>query len=380
MKVMLIGTDRKLFTLGSPVLSRTLEYAKKIEELHVLVFTLKSEGHAFKKVGNLFLHPTNSITKWFYVFNAKKLGVKIILENKFVKGDSVISSQDPFQTGHVGLFLKNRFSFPFQVQIHTDFLSRHFRSSFLNKIRVRVSKKIIPKADGIRVVSSVIADSLKKEFPKLSVTPSILPVFVDIEKIFHTPITHDLEKEFPQFKFTIFMASRLTKEKRFDTALFALKKIIKQYPHAGLVIAGDGPQKSYIEALAKRLKIDKHVALIGWQNDLVSYYKTCDTFLLTSEYEGYGMTLIEAGAAGAMIVTTKAGVAQTSLFDDERNAHVCPVGDDECIANCIIGVIMDNQRRELFAHNIQQAIRATAISQEEYSEKYVELLSSLIKK
>jgi glycosyltransferase involved in cell wall biosynthesis len=379
MKVLLIGTDRKLFDENSGVFSRTSEYAKKVEELHVLIFTLKNEGHKFKKIGNLYLHPTNSLTKWFYVFNGKSLGSKITLDNKFIKDDSVISSQDPFQTGLVGLYLKSKFNFPFQVQIHTDFLSPHFRTSFLNKIRVRMSKKVIPRADGIRVVSSVVADSLKKEFPKLSIKPSVLPVFVDIRKILETPITRDLEKDFPQFKFTIFMASRLTKEKRFDIALQALKKVIKDYPHAGLVIAGDGPDKNNIVSLSKKLKIDKHIALIGWQNDLISYYKTCDTFLLTSEYEGYGMTLIEAGASGAMIVTTKVGIAQTSLFVDEHNSHICAVGDSECIANCIIGVIMDNQRRELFAHNIEEEIKKIAVSKEEYAEQYVNLLSGLLR-
>ncbi len=380
MRAILIGSDRKLFADGSPVLSRTLEYAKKVEELHIIIFTLKNEGHKFKKIGNLFLHPTNSTTKWFYTSSAKRLGVKIVKENKLVSGNTVVSSQDPFQAGLVGLFLKNKFNFPLQVQIHTDFLSPHFRSSFLNKIRVRISKKVLPKADGVRVVSSVVLDSLKKEFPNLSVTPSVLPVFVDIEKIIHTSITHDLEKEFPQFKFTIFMASRLTPEKRFDTALFAFKKILKEYPHAGLVIAGSGPEEGNIKSFAKKFGIEKQVALIGWQDDLISYYKTCDVFLLTSEYEGYGMTLIEAGASGAMIVSTKVGLAKTNIFVDEENSHICPVGDYDCIASCVVAIMRDNQKREVFSHKIQENIRSLAISKEDYASKYVGLLNDLLKK
>jgi glycosyltransferase involved in cell wall biosynthesis len=46
------------------------------------------------------------------------------------------------------------------------------------------------------------------------------------------------------------------------------------------------------------------------QSTLFSYYKTCDAFLVTSLFEGYGMVLVEASAAGAKIVSTDVGVAK----------------------------------------------------------------------
>jgi glycosyltransferase involved in cell wall biosynthesis len=57
---------------------------------------------------------------------------------------------------------------------------------------------------------------------------------------------------------------------------------------------------------------------------------------LTSEYEGYGMTLIEALAASCPIVTTKVGIAKTDLFKDGVNSFVCPVGDVDCLSKKII--------------------------------------------
>jgi glycosyltransferase involved in cell wall biosynthesis len=123
--------------------------------------------------------------------------------------------------------------------------------------------------------------------------------------------------------------------------------------------------------------LEKHVALIGWQDDPVAYYKTCNVFLLTSEFEGYGMTLVEAGAAGTMVVTTKVGIAKTNLFRDEENCHVCPVGDYECLSNCITEIIHDNPKRELFAHRLQDAVRAAAGTKEAYYNAYIGLLQQL---
>jgi len=379
MKVLSIGTDRKLFEENSVVLSRSLEYAKKMEELHIIVFSLKNHNLKSRQIGNLYLYPTNSFSRWTYFLGAYSLGKKIIIENKFVRGLSVITAQDPSETGFVGWLLKTKFRLPLQLQIHTDSLDQHFKNSFLNHVRVILAKFLIPKADGLRVVSDKIASSLIKSFSNLKIKPTILPVFVDVSYIENTPITKDLKKEFPQFTFIIFMASRLTKEKKIDTALYALKDIVNNFPKTGLIIAGDGSEKNYLENLTKTLEISKNGIFIGWQNYLISYYKTANVFWLTSVYEGYGMTIIEAYSAGCPVVTTDVGIAH-DLFIDGENAFICPIGDVGCFTRHTTELMTDGSKRELFKHKIKDSIKDTVISREEYVIRYVSLLEDLLKK
>jgi len=378
MKVLSIGTDRKLFEENSAVSLRSLEYAKKMEELHIIVFSLKSHNLKTRQIGNLYLYPTNSYSKLTYVFGAYSIGKKIIVENKFIRGLSVITAQDPFETGLVGWLLKIKFRLPLQLQSHTDFMSSYFKNSFLNRVRVILAKFLIPKADGLRVVSDKISSSLTRHFSNLKIRPFILPVFVDAHYIENAPITKDLKKEFPQFTFIIFMASRLTKEKKVDTALYAMRGIISNFPKTGLIIAGDGPEKVYLENLVKSLGISNNVIFVGWQDDLISYYKTANTFWLTSAYEGYAMTLIEASFAGCPVVTTDVGVAH-DLFIDGENAFICSVGDAGCFTRRTIELVTDNSKRELFKRKIRDSIRDVAISREEYVIKYVSLLENLLK-
>jgi glycosyltransferase involved in cell wall biosynthesis len=372
MKVISIGTDRKMFQEGSVALLRTEEYAKRIDEMHLVVFTLKKENHKELHLGNLHIYPTNSRTQWLYMRDGIALGRKIAATLK----TAVISTQDPFQTGYVGAQMKKEFKFPLQVQVHTDFLSRHF-GGFLNSVRKMIAAHVLKYADRVRVVSEPIETALEEKYPQLKGKIDILPIFVDVERIADAPALRDIKKDFPQWKFHIFMASRLSEEKRFDIALKTLKRVVEKYPYAGLVIAGSGDQKERIENLARKMGLEKHVALIGWQDDPVAYYKTCNVFLLTSEFEGYGMTLVEAGAAGTMVVTTKVGIAKTNLFRDEENCHVCPVGDYECLSNCITEIIHDNPKRELFAHRLQDAVRAAAGTKEAYYNAYIGLLQQL---
>ena len=222
--------------------------------------------------------------------------------------------------------------------------------------------------------------SITKHFPNLSIKPETLPVFVDTQKIMDAVPKRDIKKDFPQFKFIIFMASRITPEKNLDTAIHVLNKIVEQFSYVGLVIAGEGEEKVNLENLARKLGVADKVVFIGWQDDLVSYYKTADVFLLTSEYEGYGMTLIEAGASGSAIVTTKVGVADTDLFVNGKNSYVCPPWDTECLFHSVLGLIMDDKKRELFKQEMQDSIRKISITKEEYIAKYVSLLQNLSEK
>ncbi len=61
-----------------------------------------------------------------------------------------------------------------------------------------------------------------------------------------------------------------------------------------------------------KLKLDDNVVLDGWQNKetIYSYYKTADLLLVTSDYEGYGMTIIEALASGLPVLSTDVGIAR----------------------------------------------------------------------
>ena len=77
-----------------------------------------------------------------------------------------------------------------------------------------------------------------------------------------------------------------------------------------MLIVGDGNKKKMLEKKAKDLGIEGSVVFLGWQNDVITYYKTCDIFLSTSWYEGYGLSLVEAHSLGIKVVSTDVGIAK----------------------------------------------------------------------
>ena len=338
MRVLMISTDKNVFEEKSEVRQRMIEYGRLVDELHVIVFTKQQSQISnlkSKNFGNVFLYPTNSQNRLFYIFDAVKISKKI-------KNIDLITTQDPFETGLAGWRLARKFSLPLQIQVHTDFLSPYFKKeSFLNKLRVYLAKFLIKRASCVRVVSERIKKSLVANACLLArrgytLYPIVvLPVFVDVEKIKNAPIKTDLRKKYSQFDFIILMASRFSKEKNISLAIDAMAEVVKHYPMAGLLIIGDGPQHEALKLQITNYKLQKNIVLENWTNDLSSYYKTADLFLLTSNYEGYGRTLIEAASVGCKIISSDVGVADEILPEE----NIFEPGNKEQLKEKIIKAI-----------------------------------------
>jgi glycosyltransferase involved in cell wall biosynthesis len=381
MKVLSIGRDKdgKIFDKNNAVGNRNVSYGRLMQSLDIIVFTLKSQ--AFNKTSlseNVTIYPTNSSSRWFFVLDAISLGKKIIKENKFVRGDSVVTCQDPFECGFIGWRIARYFRLPLHLQIHTDFLSPYFKTSFFQRFRVFVAKFLIPRADFVRVVSLRIALSLKKSGLKLKHPARVLPIRIDVESIINNSSekiseSSDLKKLFPQFKFIILMASRLTKEKCIDDALSAFADIAQSHPYVGLVVAGDGPLIDQLKNMAKNLGISEKVIFLGFRGDVFSLMKSANMFLSTSEYEGYGMSLVEAGLSRLPVLSTDAGISGEILVH-LKNSYICPVGNISCIKEGIKTLISDNSLRLILSQNLSADINSYIPNKEEYVKSYVALL------
>ncbi len=347
MNILSISSDRKLFEYGSAVRSRLLEYGRLAEELHIIVFAKRSHGFKMETFPpNIFAYPTNSANRWMYIFDALRISKRIHTKYQISNTDWVVTTQDSFESGLVGYFIARALGARLHLQIHTDFMSPYFaRESFLNRVRVHIAKFLLPRANAVRVVSERIKRSLEPIFLASHFRLStfdfrlalvrVLPIFVGIT-VTHT--SRDLKKNYPQFEKHILMASRLSPEKNIPLAIKAMKEVVEKYPKVGLIITGSGVEEARLKKLVKDLGLSKNVVFEGWQDDLASYYKTADLFLLTSNYEGYGMTIVEALSSGCPVVMTDVGCAG-DVVQSGKNGLVVPVGDEKALTAAVCQVL-----------------------------------------
>ncbi|MBI2476417.1 MAG: glycosyltransferase [Candidatus Taylorbacteria bacterium] len=378
MKVLSIGSDRKLFEEGSAVRARLVEYASLFDELHLIVFSRRTQltTDNLQLTTNCWVYPTNSWSRWFYIFDAIRIGIRIVRSQKSKVNGWVVSAQDPFETGLVVYRLARRFRLPLHIQIHTDFLSPYFAPlSMLNRLRVFIASRVLPRANAIRVVSERIKNSLSKVNGQMS-NVSVLPIWSDLTKFQETPPSFDLKQKYPQWSFIILAAARLSPEKNVGFALRILSELLKKYPKVGLVIVGDGPLGESLKFKVKSLKLEEHIAFEGWQDNLASYYKTANLFLQTSLYEGYGLSLLEALASGCPAVSSDVGIAPELLIH-KGHSFVCPVNNLQCFVSTISRLIEDNQLRTFFSLEIAPAaVLEFSQSKKAYLEKYLASIES----
>ncbi|MDP1719368.1 MAG: glycosyltransferase family 4 protein [bacterium] len=347
MKVLLLSTDSQIFNKASQVRARILEYGKLFEELCVIVYTRPGEKE--EKIGNISLVPTNNRFRIGYFSRAIRLGKAIMKDG----AGWVVSSQDPFETGWVAYRLKKALRVSFQAQIHTDFLSPFFiKESLKHRLRVLLAKWLIKKADCIRVVSNRIKKSLVAFDSSMEKKITVLPIFVDKE-VFWSASSEPRELHNIGAGDTLVLTvARRAPEKNIELANSIIGELRSRGNKVLWFHLGYGP-------------VDK--ADINWLDTFIEnpasmapYYKMADLFLLTSNYEGYGMAAVEAAAAGIPVVMTDVGVALGATF---------PVGDKWKAVSIIEELIQNPEKRRKLVEK-QNELFKNWPTKEQYLEQF----------
>lgn len=342
MKALFLSSDASIPDIASATRLRIQGYADEIGDLHVLV---RSKRTKTTVDGSITIHEAK-ISKWLTPLRFPRIARTIIRTH----GIEVVSAQDPFEHGLIGLLAVRGTSAKFHVQVHTDFLSPWFthgysKQAFLNHIRFWLASFVLPRADGIRTVAPRVKRSMIARYGSRIKEPSVIPVLVLDEDDDHAELA-------PPFGTTLLVLGRLEPEKRFADALKVLVELRKTHADAGLVIAGEGSEGAHLRYQARILGIDGWVRFLGMRSDVSQLMRASHVLLQTSAYEGYSRTLVEAARAGLPIVTTDVGIVNDVLIP---NTHVLVshVGDVVSMAENVRKIVDDEE----LAHSLREEAR-----------------------
>lgn len=141
-----------------------------------------------------------------------------------------------------------------------------------------------------------------------------------------------------------------------------------------LAIAGSGPQREELQALAQRLEIAGQVDFLGAvpPEDMGALYRAADAFVLPSLEEGMSNALLEAVAYGLPVIVTDTGGTAELVGG---NGHVVPRGDGAAIGRALMDLEDDPARRSAMAAGSRES--AARFSWQAAAARYADLFRTL---
>ncbi len=137
----------------------------------------------------------------------------------------------------------------------------------------------------------------------------------------------------PADALVILCVASLIRRKGLDVLLPAVAPLLGTDPPRCLVVAGDGPDRADLEALAVRLGIADHVRWLGLRDDVPDILADADLFALASRAEGLTLAVIEAMAFGLPVVVTDVGGHREVVPPDA--GRIVPPGDEKALAEAL---------------------------------------------
>jgi len=183
-------------------------------------------------------------------------------------------------------------------------------------------------------------------------------------------------------KYAIGCFGRVRAQKGTDLFVEAMCALLPRYPEHTAVIIGAIDDRGFADVLQERLRtagLAERVRFLGELpiSEVPYWYQRISIYAFTSRNEGFGLTLIEAMAAGAALVAARAGAAETVVIDGETGV-LAPTGDAAALAAALEPLMRDPERARQMGEKARARVMAE-FSIEAEAERIATVYRSVLK-
>lgn len=234
----------------------------------------------------------------------------------------------------------------------------------------------INQSDAVTAVS----DSLKADtYTHFNVKREIqvIPNFIDLKRYEGCSTDGVLKAFAPEGERLIMHTSNFRPVKRVEDVLRVFSKIRQEIP-SKLLLIGDGPDRTKIEVLCRKLSTCEDVHFLGKLKNVEEVYSVADLFLLPSETESFGLAALEAMASRVPVISTNTG-GIPEINEHGVTGFLSNVGDTEDMVSNALKLLKDDTLLAKFREAAYQ--KATQFSKESvipiYEKLYADVLASV---
>jgi len=242
-------------------------------------------------------------------------------------------------TGPGGVLLLRKPSIPVIVTCHHTYRQQcHFiKSQFWKRIFLPFETRTYHLATNIICVSEATKIALAEQYGISEQKITVVPNAVDT-RTFHPLGT----KKTPH---SLLYVGRIDKRKGIEFLIRSMPFVREQIPDAHLTVGGKGSHLEKMKGLVSRLNLERNVTFLGFVPDdqLNTLYNQAQCVVVPSIFEGFGITVIEALAAGTRVVGTDAdGIRE--ILNSGDYGRLVPYGNHRALADAIIAELNEPKR------------------------------------
>jgi len=292
--------------------------------------------------------------------------VKYLRQNR---PEAMLAAKD--RAGRAAVLARKLSGVPVRIVLR---LGMHLSESLKGKsllqkaLRYYPARWFYPMADAIVCVSRGVVEDLVQitglDQSRFRVIPN--PVITpDLHRLASEPLKEDWFAD-PSI-FRVLAVGRFTRQKDFFTLLHAFARVYQE-KNCRLLILGEGPERTELEAEVERLGLRDAVKMPGFAVNPYSYMSRADLFVLSSIFEGSPNVLKEALALGAPVVSTDCKSGPRDILQDGKYGPLVPIQSPDRLAQAMKQVLEDPPDRSV----LPEAVSGYTI--EASSSAYLEVL------
>ena len=241
--------------------------------------------------------------------------------------------------GIVGRLVGKKTGVPVIYTEHNKWERYHKFTYLLNKLSFSAQDRVI-------AVSEDVAQSIKNHYKKPNPKIQVVLNGINTEKFSKTWSSQkDIRNELriPESAIVIGLVCVFRVQKRLHHWLEVAKRLHDQNSTLHFIVAGDGPLKEEVHAKAAQIQMQHYVHFVGLQTEIRPYLKAMDIFMMSSEFEGLPIALLEAMSMECMPACTAAG-GIPELVKNNENGVLVPVEKPMELVNALTP-LLNNPRK-----------------------------------